>query len=81
LRRRRWPFHPAHALPASFAAYWQACGPAGDERAPLGSHDTLSPGETDAGDVHAAAPAVPDCAARIVGYFDTGAPQTGQCGG
>jgi pimeloyl-ACP methyl ester carboxylesterase len=32
-------------------------------------------------DVHADAPAVPDCAAHIVGYFDTGRPDTGQCTG
>jgi hypothetical protein len=32
-------------------------------------------------DVHADAPAVPDCAAHIVGYFDTGTPDTGQCTG
>jgi len=32
-------------------------------------------------DVHADAPAVPDCATRIVGYFDTGMPGTGQCTG
>ncbi len=30
-------------------------------------------------DVHADALAVPDCAARIIGYFDTGTPGTGQC--
>lgn len=32
-------------------------------------------------DVHADAPAIPDCAARIVGYFDTGTPGTAQCTG
>jgi pimeloyl-ACP methyl ester carboxylesterase len=32
-------------------------------------------------DVHADAPAVPDCAARIVGYFDTGTPDSGHCAG
>jgi len=32
-------------------------------------------------DVHADAPAVPDCAAHIVGYFNTGAPGPGQCTG
>jgi hypothetical protein len=32
-------------------------------------------------DVHADAPDVPDCAARIAGYFDTGTPGTGQCTG
>jgi len=32
-------------------------------------------------DVHADAPAVPDCAAHIVGYFDTGTPDTGHCAG
>ncbi|HEX6524718.1 MAG TPA: alpha/beta hydrolase [Streptosporangiaceae bacterium] len=32
-------------------------------------------------DVHADAPSVSDCAARIVGYFDTGTPETGHCTG
>jgi hypothetical protein len=32
-------------------------------------------------DVHADAPAVPDCAAHIVGYFNTGTPDTGHCAG
>jgi hypothetical protein len=32
-------------------------------------------------DVHADAPAVPDCATSIVGYFDTGTPGTGYCTG
>ena len=32
-------------------------------------------------DVHAGAPDVPDCAARIVGYFDTGTPGASQCEG
>lgn len=32
-------------------------------------------------DVHADAPAVPDCAAHIVEYFDTGRPDTDHCVG
>lgn len=32
-------------------------------------------------DVHADVPAVPDCAARVVAYFDTGTPGAAQCTG
>jgi pimeloyl-ACP methyl ester carboxylesterase len=117
-----------NALPASFAAYWQAYqltlarNPLLNGRAPFGPqcagwplpvqpwplrHNT-APLEisghrwefttpypwarqmqsviggnlfTVNDDVHADAPAVPDCAAHIVGYFDTGTPDTGQCTG
>jgi pimeloyl-ACP methyl ester carboxylesterase len=117
-----------NALPASFAAYWQAHQltlarqPLLDGRAPFGAQcagwplpvrplplrHTATPLEmsghrwesttpypwakqmqsliggnlfTVNDDVHADAPATPDCAARIVGYFDTGMSGTGQCTG
>lgn len=117
-----------NALPASFAAYWQAHrltlarNPLLDGRAAFGAQcagwplpvrpwplrHTAAPLEmsghiwesttpylwarqmqsviggnlfTVNDDVHADAPAAPDCAAHIVGYLDTGRPDTGQCTG
>jgi hypothetical protein len=32
-------------------------------------------------DLHASAGSTPKCAARIIAYFDTGTPGTGQCPG